>query len=83
MNKENISQEIEMCENLLKKFQGSLDDCKKDYEFLKEQKEEYGETEEHQKAVEVLQERTEGVKITMGLLSKRLETLKEKKSKVK
>lgn len=83
MKNENIDKEIEMCTNLLSKFQEDLQDCKKDYDFLKSQEEEYGETEEHQKAVEAFQERAQGVKLTVGLLNKRLEKLKETKSKVK
>ena len=46
MKNENIDKEIEMCTNLLSKFQENLQDCKKDYDFLKSQEEEYGETED-------------------------------------
>ena len=37
MGNMNIDKEIEMCKNLIKKFQSSLEECKKDYDFLKEQ----------------------------------------------
>ena len=78
-----IDKEIEMCANLLAKFKGSLEDCKKDYEFLKVQEKLYGNTVEHQKAVEAFQERSDGIKVTIKLLNERLNSLQDKKNKAK
>lgn len=79
MKNENVKEEIDMCKKLLKKFNESLEDCKKDYEFLKENKQTYGMTEEHKKAVETFKERTEGIQLTIKLLNQRLEELEENK----
>lgn len=78
MKNENVKKEIEMCTKLLKKFNESLEDCKKDYAFLLENKEKYGTTEEHKKAVEAFKERTEGIQLTIKLLNKRLKELEDK-----
>ena len=83
MSNVNIEKEIEMCTNLIKKFEEGLIECKKDYDFLKEQEATYGETEEHQKAVAAFKERSEGIKITVKVLKERLNKLNEKKSKMK
>ena len=79
MKNENIDKEIEMCVDLLNKFQENLEDCKKDYAFLKKQEDEYGLTEEHQKAVSAFMERAEGVQVTINVLNSRLKKLKEVK----
>lgn len=77
MKKENVKKEIEMCTNIIDKFNQSLKECKKDYNFLNEQKEKYGDSETHKKAMDSLKERTESINITLTLLNERLKKLKE------
>ncbi len=79
MKKENVEKEIEICISIIKKFNQSLEDCKKDYNFLNEQKEKYGDTEMHKKAEESLKERTESISITLAALNERLKKLEENK----
>lgn len=83
MSSTNVDKEIAMCSNLIEKFQTDLDDCKKDYEFLKAQEKMYGETEEHRKAVAVFKERSDGIKVVLNVLKQRLDKLNEKKGKTK
>ena len=75
MKNENVMNEIEMCNSILKKLEEDYKDCKNDYEFLKNNDDN---SEECNLAKKAVMERYSGLKTTIDAIKERLEILKNK-----
>lgn len=77
MEKNSITEEIEICKSILAKFKEEMEDCKKDYETLKSLKETDGKTTDFKKASLAVKERHDDIALSVKLIKGRIEKLEE------
>lgn len=70
----NNANELKICCDILEKLEEELNDCKKDYKFLKEQEDD---SKEYNAARAAVTERAEGLKITIKTIKERIASLEE------